>query len=229
MPTWLLKERQSGLRELMDDPGCDPHKLEATYRHFRLLNRLVSNWRRVYLGWLRPELQAGARTLLDIGCGGGDLIDLLSGWALKDGFALEPLGIDPDARAVRYASAHVRTPGARFVAAHSSDLASAGERFDLVISNHLLHHLKDEEVPAICRDSERLALRLALHSDLNRSDLAFLAFNLTWPFFLDSFITPDGLTSIRRTFTRAELLELAPAGWRVEALWPYRNLLLYRP
>src|SRR5688500_16276755 len=133
MPTWLLRNRQAQLRELMDDPACDLARLEATYRHFRLINRLVSGWRRTYLRWLRPELRTGAKTLLDIGCGGGDLLGAVTSWASADGFALEALGIDPDERAIRYARTHSGALGTRFAAAHSSELVTAGARFDLVI------------------------------------------------------------------------------------------------
>ncbi len=229
MSTWLLPERQDHLRERMDDPKCDPAKLEATYRHFAFINPFIAGWRRIYARWLRPELQGGAKSLLDIGCGGGDVLLRLAHWANEDGFTLELTGIDPEARAVRHALTRPLPRGVRFVRAHSRDLARAGERFDLVISNHILHHLTDAEVTALCHDSERLAARLALHNDLNRNDLSYLVFNLGWPFFLDSFITSDGLTSIRRSFTRAELREVMPEGWRIEGMFPYRNLLVYRP
>lgn len=229
MPTWLLKTRQLTLRERMDDPHCDPRKLAATYRHFDLVNRLVAGWRRVYLHWLRPELRRGARSLLDVGCGGGDVLRHISRWAERDGFALECCGIDPDGRAVAQAQAGAQGSRLRFRQAHSSELVAAGERFDLVISNHLLHHLSPEAFGKLCRDSERLARRLALHNDLRRSDLAYLAFALGWPFFLGSFITADGLRSIRRSYTAPELQASAPPGWRAETLFPYRNLLIYRP
>lgn len=229
MPTWVLRRRQGQLRERMDDPSCDVTKLEATYRQFPLVNRWLAGWRRIYARWLKPELRAGARSLLDVGCGGGDLLRLLGSWAERDGFALELTGIDPDARAIAFAR---RAPGSsrvRFLRCDSGELRSSGARFDLVVSNHLLHHLPSEGLAGLCQDSERLARRLALHNDLRRSDLAYLAFALGRPLFPGSFITPDGLTSIRRSFTPAELHALAPAGWGLERLAPYRLLLYHRP
>ena len=44
--------------------------------------------------------------------------------------------------------------------------------------------------------------------------------------FTGSYIREDGLTSIRRSYTAAELAAAAPAGWTVARHAPFRNLLL---
>ena len=223
MPTLLLPKRNFGLSEHMDDPSCDARRLENTYRHFALVNRAIAGWRGVYKRLILPQRPA---RLLDIGCGGGDLARQLAIWAKRDGLELSITAIDPDPRALSFARARPAPPTIKFIEAHASDL---NETFDVVISNHVLHHLTAEEVAALCATSARLATNLAVHNDIRRSDLAYLGFSLTAPFFRNSFITYDGLRSIRRSFTRAELAALAPAGWRVERAFPYRNLLVYRP
>jgi hypothetical protein len=43
-----------------------------------------------------------------------------------------------------------------------------------------------------------------------------------------SFIREDGLTSIRRSYTPAELTAAAPAGWRVEPGAPFHQILALR-
>jgi 2-polyprenyl-3-methyl-5-hydroxy-6-metoxy-1,4-benzoquinol methylase len=226
----VLTSRATDAREIMDDPACDLRALERTYHHFRVVNRVVAGWRSVYRGLLRPALSAEREnTLLDIGCGGGDVPRLLAGWAARDGFRLAITAIDPDPRASAYASVQPPVPGLSFRAALSGELVAEGRRYDIVTSNHVLHHLSPPELAALLADSERLAGALAVHSDIERSALAYAAFSVgTWPFFRDSFIRPDGLTSIRRSFTRAELRAVAPAGWAVENRFPFRNLLVHR-
>ena len=99
---------------------------------------------------------------------------------------------------------------------------SAAERFDVVLSNHVLHHLPPAELGALLADSERLVAPggVAVHGDIRRSLFAYAGFWLgTLPFarnlLAGSFIRADGLTSIRRSFTAAELAAAMPAGWRV--------------
>jgi 2-polyprenyl-3-methyl-5-hydroxy-6-metoxy-1,4-benzoquinol methylase len=227
---FVLSSRATDARELMDDPDCDLRALERTYHHFRIVNRVVAGWRSVYRDLLRPALSAGREnSLLDIGSGGGDVPRLLADWAARDGFRLAITAIDPDPRAQAFAAVQPPVPGLSFRAAFSGELVAEGRRFDIVTSNHVLHHLTPPELSALLADSQRLARRLAVHSDIERSPLAYAAFSVgTWPFFRDSFIRADGLTSIRRSFTRAELRAVAPAGWTVENRFPFRNLLLHR-
>lgn len=224
-----LAKRAPDLRERMDDPACNLERLHATYRQFSAVNQLFAAWRAVYARYLRPQLTGSPATLLDIGCGGGDLARKLATWAARDGLELHITAIDPDERAFEYARAQPSAPNVTFCQALSSDLVATGEQFDVVVSNHLLHHLQDEELKNLCRDSERLATNLALHNDIRRSALAYAGFTATRLFFRDSFIVEDGLTSIRRSFVPQELQTLAPPGWTVEGAFPYRNLLVYRP
>lgn len=224
-----LKERAPELRECMDDPACDLSRLHATYRQFGVVNQMFAAWRAVYTHHLRPQLTGAPATLLDIGCGGGDVVRRLAAWAKQDGLELTLTAIDPDERALAYAQSQPSPPNITFCRALSSDLVKAGQSFDVVISNHLLHHLTDDEVRSLCLDSERLALKLALHNDLRRNELAYLGFSATRLFFRHSYIVEDGLLSIRRSFKPEELERLAPPGWTVETAFPYRNLLVYRP
>jgi 2-polyprenyl-3-methyl-5-hydroxy-6-metoxy-1,4-benzoquinol methylase len=218
-----LRERETRLLEAMDDPACDARLLESTYRLFGPVNRVVSGWRGLYRRRIRPLLGVSRPfRLLDLGSGGGDIARSLAGWARDDGLLLEVTAADPDGRAHAFAQA-VPHPGVELRCAWAAELADAGERYDLVVSNHVLHHLDD--VRGFLAECERLAPR-ALHSDIRRSALAYGLYSAaTWPWARSSFLYADGRLSIRRSFTLDELRAVAPAGWRVEAGRPFRVLL----
>ena len=229
-PVWSsLAQRETALPERMDDPHCDLGALERTYAQFGAVNALVAGWRQVYLRELRPLMEASRPTaLLDIGCGGGDLARQLVRRTAHDGLTLRVLGIDADARAISYAQSQPAFSGVQFRQAYSGDLVREGVRFDFVVSNHLLHHLSTPELSALLLDSEGLAWKKVVHSDIGRSLLAYAGFNmLASPLFHASFIVEDGLISVRRSFTAPELSRLAPPGWRVRRQFPFRNLLVY--
>jgi len=213
----------------MDRPDCDPDRLRRTYQQFALVNRVVSGWHRLYRTRVRPQVAGmGAATVLDVGCGGGDLAVMLARWASKDGIQLDVTGIDPDDRAFRFAAGRRPIPGVEFRQASSGDLLAEGKSYDVVISNHVLHHLAAKELQQFLDDSAGLARRLALHNDLTRSAAAYALFSAGALPLTGSYIRGDGLTSIRRSYTVPELAAVLPAGWTVEPHSPFHCLLTYR-
>lgn len=222
--------------EEMDRADCDQRLLERTYAQFPLVNRFVSGWPRLYRERIRPVLPAGrSARILDVGCGGGDITVALARWALRDGLDVQVLGIDPDERAWRFARARAAASGIpaenlEFRRAYSHELLAEPGRFDVIVSNHLLHHLDESQLRGLWQDSSSLATRLVLHADIHRSRAAWLLFGAaTLPLARSSFIRRDGLTSIRRSFTPAELAQRLPPGWRAETAGPFRNLAVYEP
>ncbi len=222
----VLCQRNAELREYMDDPACNLGKLRATYARFGTVNRIFSGWWTLYQRYLRPRLSADRSSrLLDVGFGGGDIPRALLSWAERDGLALCIKAIDPDPRAAAFAHDSPLHSRLSFEQTDTHTLRTRGESFDIVISNHLLHHLSDAEVKGLCCDSAALG-RVVLHNDIARADVAYIGFAaLTGPFFRGSFITPDGLTSVRRSYTPDELRAVVPSGWRVSSPYPYRLLL----
>ncbi|MEG2927135.1 MAG: methyltransferase domain-containing protein [Glutamicibacter sp.] len=220
--------------EEMDRPDCDPALLRRTYAQFPLVNRVVAGWRGNYVQCIRPLLARRVRArILDVGCGGGDIAANLARWALADGFEVAVCGIDPDPRAISYArQALQRCTLPRgvleFRETTSTRLAADGEQFDLVLSNHLLHHLGTDQLRQLQDETEQLCTGIGLHSDIRRSPVALGLFGLaTLPLAGSSLIRRDGLTSIRRSFVPGELGPLLRSGWEVRTQRPYRNLLLW--
>ena len=221
-----LRERAVDLTEIMDDPSCDPRRLAATYRRFGAVNRLVSGWGTVYRSRLGPHLRGLGRParVLDLGCGGGDLLVRLDRLAARDGFAVEWTGADPDPRAHQAAMLR-RSPHIRFVQSDSTALLAAGECFDAVVSNHVLHHLSAEALAGFARDSLDLATGPVLHADIERGRLAYgLYAAAVLPLAPGTFLHTDGLRSIRRSYRVDELAAALGEGWRVDRPAPFRVL-----
>lgn len=221
-----LRERDVALTEVMDDPDCDARTLEASYRRFGLVNRIVSGWGRVWRGTVEPWAAGrdGAVRILDLGCGGGDLLVRLEMLARRARIAVDLTGADPDPRAIAVAAAR-RGTSARFLRADAGRLLADGERFDLVLSNHVLHHLTAQELSRFAEQSRSLSRGIVLHADIERSAAAYALYAAgIAPLALGTFLRLDGLRSIRRSYRREELQAALGTPWLVDSPAPFRLL-----
>jgi 2-polyprenyl-3-methyl-5-hydroxy-6-metoxy-1,4-benzoquinol methylase len=227
----FLKSRNEDLVEWMDRPDCDRELLNNTYEQFHIINRLLSGWNLIYKKYIKPELakKGGKSSILDIGCGGGDIIKLLHNLCMNDGFDVRFLGIDPDQRSVEYLQQLEWPDSVRFRAVSSNTLTEEGLKFDIVISNHLVHHLSRDQLKSVCKDAESLSNRLVIFNDIERSMFGYVSFSSIAPLlFRNSYIVKDGKISIKRSYRKNELQEALPRGWTVSRKFPFRLLGMHR-
>jgi 2-polyprenyl-3-methyl-5-hydroxy-6-metoxy-1,4-benzoquinol methylase len=226
-----LTSRAEHLREIMDDPDCDRGDLFRAFRQFELINGLLVGWRGCYARWIRPRLRPGrTSTLLDIGFGGGDIPRALSKWARRDGFRLDVTAIERDRRALEFVSDLPSAQGVTYRFASTQDLLGEGRDFDFVVTNNLLHHLTAPELVDFRDQVEALTRRVAIMNDIERSRVGSTLFRLLAPLvFRDSIAVPDGLTSIRRSFTRSELARALGPAWQVRSEPVFRLIATFTP
>lgn len=227
MPVFL-NAREPLLEEHMDDPDSDRALLFRTYDRFSTVNKLVSGWNRIFQNLIVPLVKEGETChILDIGFGGGDIIRTLYNEAAACKFDLRVTGIEIDSRALDYVAGQPWPDTIEFRNTTTADLVNEHLSFDFIISNHLLHHLEQDEMNQMLNDCERLCTRRIIHNDIERSDVAYLFFG---PFSRvlggKSFLCADGLRSIRKSYTYSELTGLVPENWLVYRMFPYRLLLV---
>lgn len=221
-------QRGSELTEAIDDPECDSEKLTKTYKQFYLINRALSQSRTIYKQHIRPLMSEDRQySLLDIGYGAGDIALSYKHWAQADGLSLKISGVDTSARALAFVDQYHAGSGIDFRHLSSAELVERGDKFDFVISNHILHHLNEEQLASVLNDANILASRAAIFNDLERSALAYYLFKFIAPLiFHRSFIVPDGLISIRRSYTLSEIAQKISHPWTAKTLFPFRLLLI---
>ena len=227
----LLSERKPGLVEWMDRPDCDRELLFNTYHQFSRINRLLSGWKNIYQRYLRPVIleNSGTASLLDIGCGGGDVLRLLNGFCRNDNFDVQFTGIDPDRRSIEYLSGLKWPNNITFEPLFSQQLVKRKQKFDIIISNHVIHHLNEKELTGLCADAEQLVNHLVVFSDIERSDIGYGLFSVVAPLlFRNSYIVQDGLISIKRSFRKEELQNMLPNSWSVQRHFPFRLLAIHQ-
>lgn len=215
--------------ELMDAPVRSGSELDGALGHVASVNRWLGGLRS-----LRSELAPLRREdlrVLDVGTGNADLLSRLLRWAARGGGRWSGVGIDIHANMLAAARARRADAFLPLVQGDALALPFPDRAFDVVLCTLTLHHFDDRQAVRLLREVARVAKRVVLVSDLERTPLAYLfarAFALTW--WRSNRITRhDGPLSVLRAFTPAELRELAHrAGLetpRVRRRFPFRLTL----
>ena len=190
------------LQEWMDEP-CSYEDFRDCLRDLERVNRIILGYRPT-LTWLEPfaheQLDAPLR-ILDVGCGGGDMLRQIEAWAREREVPVELTGIDLNPHAAR-AAREFSGSDSRITWITADALAyQPAEPVDLVISSLFTHHLTDSGIVRFLQWMERTAVRGWFINDLHRKRIPYYLFGmLATAMMPHRFIRHDGLISIRRSF-----------------------------
>jgi len=152
------------------------------------------------LPWVKAVLAGASRfSLLDVGCGYGDLLRAIARWAERRGIEAALTGIDLNPWSVRAASEATRAASIRYVTgdvfAYEPDPPP-----DLIVSSQFSHHLDDTTLTRFLQWMEARAVRGWLVLDLRRHWFPYYGFPLLSRVMLwHRFIRYDGQISIARS------------------------------
>jgi SAM-dependent methyltransferase len=215
--------------EVMDDPGLDESRhvyaLDALARVNRLSGTASRVWREV-----RDLAREGVRPvrLLDVACGGGDVLLDVGRRARRHGIEVELSGCDLSPVALARARRRAASEGqeARFVEIDVLQGTLPGSPH-LTTSSLFLHHLDDGDAVQLLARMAGAAERLVLVQDLRRTRLGYiLAWAILRVLTTSDVAQRDGPVSVRAAFSVEEARRLAESagleGAEVKRCWPER-------
>jgi ubiquinone/menaquinone biosynthesis C-methylase UbiE len=207
--------RETEAEEIMERPDLPREELRHALIVLARLNRLFLS-RRMLAARVRPG------RVLDVATGGADIPEYLR----RRGIAHFATGIERSEDVVSIA--RDLSVGVHLARADALRLPFADHAFDTATAHLFFHHLNEDECVAVLREMARVARRVVV-LDLERSRvLCGFLWVVLW--FSGNRITRhDGPLSVRRSWTKSEVRELAArAGVRatVSRAGPYRWVLV---
>ena len=175
---------------------------------------------------LKNHNKSDAITIIDLGCGGGDILREISLFGKKNNYNFKLIGIDANPHTVNYAnSLSQKYDNVSFEAIDIFSDEFNNLEYDLVLTTLFLHHFKEDQLVSFLKPVLQKAKLGIVVNDLHRHKLAYYLFKLLCTTIKNKTIVEDGLTSVLRGFKREELTTISEqinANYQIQWKWAFR-------
>ena len=228
---FLDTAHRTSKEEWMDDFSLEGDNLRDALDKIAAINQWLGG-NRVTLEGIKKLVKNQPRTapfsIVDIGCGNGDMCRAVAEFAKQEGFRVKLLGIDANAYTINHAKASSSAYSEIDYATmnvFTDDFAAV--QYDIALCTLTLHHFTDSDILSLLKLlTEKARIGLVIN-DLQRSGLAYRLFQLIcFVFRLNPLSREDGLTSILRGFKKPELVhfskQLGLKTYSINWRWAFR-------
>ena len=214
----------------MDDLECSGEVVIQTLKELDYINRkLGGNHISIQsLSQLIPKNHKGEVTIVDLGCGGGDILKEMAEWGRKRNIKLQLLGVDANPAIIEYAKENCQSyPEISFEAVNIWSEEFSVRKFDIYHSSLFTHHFTEQELIKLFSICYRNCSLGIIDNDLQRHWFAYYSIKwLTGLFSSSSMVQNDAAISVQRGFHKSELINiLDKAGipqFSIDWRWAFR-------
>ena len=195
--------------EIMDDFEMTGDILTKTLRQIAQINHLLGG-NSVTLNGIKKILKGHPKnkpiTILDLGCGNGDMLRVVAKLGKKMGYTFKLIGVDANLHTIRIAeSLSTKYPEIRYL---KQDVLSPEFKelsYDIVLCTLFLHHFTNGEIEKLLSSILKQTNLGIIINDLHRHKLAYYLFKLVALTVNNPMVKNDGLISILRGFKKQDL------------------------
>lgn len=227
--------KRSSETEIMDDFTMKGVLFRDTLDKLEIINRLLGG-NKVTIKGLKELLKNKSKnkiiTIVDLGCGHGDILRDIAKFGRKNNYTFRLIGIDANIAAIDYAkelSCEYSELSFKAIDIFSDDFKK--QSYDIVLCTLFLHHFKNNELISFLKMAIERATIGVVVNDLHRHKLAYYLFKLIGFFVKNKMIREDGLTSILRAFKKKDLENISKqikVYFSIQWKWAFRYLWILK-
>jgi SAM-dependent methyltransferase len=222
-----LKSR-STLPEKMDGPDVPEYETRQALKELEVVNKFLGGYNVVLHALGKLDWPAREVTILDLGCGGGDMLRSIAGWAEKRQVKVKLIGVDWNPVMTAYATENSKgLDNVSFKTLSVFDDELLKEKADITISSLFCHHFENRELVDLLSRMYRLANYAVVINDLHRHWFAYHSIKILTAIFSKTYLVKyDAPLSVARAFTKGEwqdiLLEAGITNYCLNWKWAWR-------
>jgi ubiquinone/menaquinone biosynthesis C-methylase UbiE len=229
MPNFNQRSEEA---EIMDDFALDTPALIQTLKELEFINFwLGGNQVTVsafnYLKKIKKKAFNHV-SIVDVGCGSGDMLRLLSDWVLKNQIKATLYGVDANSAVTNFAIQRTKNyPDITYLTEDVTQEPFINRQFDVITCTLFAHHFADDALLLLLKQWHRQAKIGIIINDLHRHPLAYYSIKWLTRWFSKSEMTKyDSKLSVLRAFSKTEIEQLLiKAGWsdyHISWKWAFR-------
>ncbi len=209
MITFSNKYRSQQL-EIMDDLDFQGEEMKNLLGDLKYVNKWLGG-NKVTLDGIEKLLHGNSKkepiTILDIGCGDGQLLRNCAKYAENNNLKLKCIGLDFNKNILEYAENQSKDfPNIKFQKVDVFLEEELIPNCDIAVCTLFLHHFSNEKIEELLKILLKKSNNGLVINDLQRSRIAFNLFKIVSNLFLKTDTAKhDGLVSIARGFKKDEL------------------------
>ncbi len=221
--------------EIMDDFSINGYLLRDTLDKLASINKWLGGNKATINGLkklIKYHPKSQPLTIIDLGCGGGDILRDIAKLGKKEGYKFKLTGIDANQDAMAYANELSKDYDN--ISFYQCDIFSEEFntlKYDVVLATLFLHHFKEEElINFLSIVLKKTSLGIVVN-DLHRHKLAYYLFKLLCVTIKNRMVIEDGLTSVLRGFKRKELQYISKqlqGNYEIKWKWAFRYQWIIR-
>ncbi len=217
--------------EIMDDFNLEGEVLREALDKIAKINQLLGG-NSLTLNGIKELItnvpKSRMITIVDIGCGNGDMLRFLSNYGKENNYSFRLIGIDANPFTINHAEKLSELySNITYKCENIFEYDFSQFECDILLCTLTLHHFKNTEIENLLTTFDANSKLGMVINDLHRSALAYRLFQIIcYLFGLNSMSREDGLTSILRGFKKAELIAFSKKldfkKYSIQWKWAFR-------
>ena len=214
--------------EIMDDFSLEGEELRDALDKIASINQFLGGNKLTLQGVTKLIHKNDEITIVDLGCGNGDMLRALADFGTKNNYNFKLIGIDANAFTIDYAiKLSKEYPNISYKCEDIFSEPFSQLNYDIVLCTLTLHHFKNNQIDYLLQLFQKQARIGIVINDLHRNIIAYRAFQLICFFFrLNRMSREDGLISILRGFKKQELINFSERNqfknYTIHWKWAFR-------